>query len=192
MLILVGKSCAGKNTIRDILVEKFGMEPAITYTTRPMRHGEENYVDYVFVSDKHFKGLKQDGFFAETTEYNVATGDTWYYGSDKAEYRDSENRVVILNPYGLKQVRKMGIDVFAVYLNADDKTIMKRQKKRGGDINEIKRRMRADKCDFAYIENYVDGIFVSAGDPYKLAENIYECYRYYLGDKHVENRFTYN
>ena len=79
MICLLGRTCAGKDTVLKQLASNFGYKPVVTYTTRPMRPGEVDGVDYHFIDKSQFRRMKLQGFFAETTSYNVATGDTWYY-----------------------------------------------------------------------------------------------------------------
>ena len=40
LLVLMGKSCSGKDTIANELVNKHGYENFVSYTTRPMRNGD--------------------------------------------------------------------------------------------------------------------------------------------------------
>lgn len=176
MLVLVGKTCSGKNTIKDILINEYGMESVITHTTRPPRYGEENYVDYIFIPETHFKILDKEGWFAETAKYTVASGDTWYYGSAVHDYENSENKVIILNPSGLHQIKKQKIPVVAIYLSVSDKEIRRRARIRGDKSDEIERRIRADNWDFRNINELVDGSFVNTGKPELVAKEIYKCY----------------
>lgn len=178
MLVLVGKTCSGKNTVRDILVNDFAMDPVITHTTRPPREGEENYVDYIFINDKHFHILEKEGWFAEITKYNVASGDTWYYASATSDYEDSDNKVIILNPDGLKQIRKLGYPVFAVELTAPD--IAERLRKRGDNPKEAQRRILADEEDFKGINEFINGKFINYGNPYYTAKKVYDAYQYWI------------
>lgn len=104
MLLLCGKSCTGKSTIQKELVE-MGMTAIVTYTTRPKRENEVEGVAYHFISNEDFLEKEQQGFFAESTSYNVATGETWYYGSALEDFAD--NKVIIVNPYSLRQIRKI-------------------------------------------------------------------------------------
>ena len=48
MLLLTGKTCSGKDTIKKELI-KMGMESVITYTTRPPRKKEIDKMSYHFV-----------------------------------------------------------------------------------------------------------------------------------------------
>lgn len=57
MIILTGKSGSGKTTVAREL-EKHGFKRAVTCTTRPRRTGEEDGVDYHFLSSKQFEKLE--------------------------------------------------------------------------------------------------------------------------------------
>ncbi|MDD4005965.1 MAG: guanylate kinase, partial [Bacilli bacterium] len=70
MIILVGASASGKTEIAKILTRKYGIVKAITHTTRDMREGEKNGVDYFFVSKDEFAALAKQNAFVETTFYN--------------------------------------------------------------------------------------------------------------------------
>lgn len=52
--ILMGKSAAGKDTLLNKLVAQGKYKPIISYTTRPMREGETDGVEYHFVTETQF------------------------------------------------------------------------------------------------------------------------------------------
>ena len=194
MLVLVGRSCVGKDTIQKILCDEYGMDRVITYTTRPPREGEVDGVDYHFMSDEQFKFclyycFAKDIAFAEYTEYHVASGETWYYGSKVCDYFDSDNKVIILNPEGLKCVRDNNFPVFAIEITAPDKAIMDRQMIRGDDLTEATRRFNADLLDFADISKYTDTCVINWGDtgPERCAKNIYNLYQHWLSKQKDKN-----
>ncbi len=91
MIVLVGKTNSGKSTIRDELV-KLGFDKVISYTTRPMRTGEQQDVEYHFINEEKF--LDKDIF--NRRDYTVANGDTWHYGFDIADFGD--NSCIIVDP----------------------------------------------------------------------------------------------
>lgn len=189
MLVLVGRSCTGKDTIKKILCDKYGMERVVTCTTRPPRNGEIDGVDYYFM--KHFTNAY--GLFAETTEYHVASGETWYYGSRVQDYEDSNNKVIVLNPEGLKSVRDIGLPVFVVEITSPDNLIKGRQMTRGDNPAEAARRFDQDVIDFADISKYTNTCIVNWGDggPERCARNIYQLYQHWLdkqkGGNNVED-----
>jgi len=154
MILLVGKTSTGKSTIQDELL-KMGYKSIVSYTTRPPRKGEVDGVSYNFISEEEFLQKEKEGFFAETTHYNVASGETWYYG---AAIKDlTSDKVFIVNPEGLRQIRKMKtLNPIAFYIMADEETIWNRLRQRGDDAAEARRRLNADDLDFADIISNVD------------------------------------
>jgi len=176
LLLLCGKSCAGKNTIQKELI-KMGMEAVVPYTTRPPRKGEINGVAYHFISEKEFLDKEEQGFFAETTSYNVTSGETWYYGSAIEDLTD--DKVAIVNPEGLRQIKKIkSLNPIAFYIMADEETIWNRLRKRGDNSSEARRRLNADDIDFADIDTDVDFSFRNVWlKPELLAEMILSIYR---------------
>ena len=53
IFFLMGKSSSGKDTLyRSLRVEFPQLKPVVLYTTRPMREGEINGVDYYFIDEK--------------------------------------------------------------------------------------------------------------------------------------------
>ena len=66
LFVLSSPSGAGKSTIaRRLLGEDAGLELSVSATTRPMRPGEADGVDYHFVSLPRFKDMVGDGEFLE-------------------------------------------------------------------------------------------------------------------------------
>lgn len=182
MILLIGKTASGKDTILNEIV-KLGYKKLVTYTTRPMRTGEVDGVNYHYISRENFLSKEANGFFAETTSYNVASGDTWYYGSAIEDY--DKDKVMIVNPDGIKQISKIqSLNPVVFYIQADEDVIRHRLSKRGDNPSEAERRMMADDRDFFGIDKYVDyfasnnGLFL----PGAIADEIVKLYK-----KHNEN-----
>ena len=154
MLCLLGRTCVGKDTILKQLVSNFGYKPVVTYTTRPMRDGEVDGVDYHFIDKSQFRRMKLQGFFAETTSYNVATGETWYYGTLLKDLKDDS--IIILNPEGLRTLKQnKDLNIVSFLITAKEETLRERLSKRGDNPKEAERRLKADREDFADISEFV-------------------------------------
>ncbi len=66
LIVLSGTSGAGKDSVRDLLVEWYPhMHRVVTATTRPIRHGEVEGRDYHFLTDTEFDEVLEDGGFVE-------------------------------------------------------------------------------------------------------------------------------
>lgn len=185
MLLLCGKSCAGKDTIQKELI-KMGMKSIVSYTTRPPREHETEGVEYHFITKEEFLQKEVEGFFAETVYYDVATGERWYYGSAIEDL--SNDKVIIVNPHGLEQLRKIkSLNPIAFYITAGEETIWNRLRERGDNAAEARRRLNADDIDFADISKNVDFSFSNdlGLEPEVLARMIYDTYNTVIGGRNI-------
>ena len=176
-IILCGKTASGKDTIcRELLRLYPELKKMVSYTTRPMRENEENGVTYNFISDADFETKKQEDFFLETTEYNVASGEIWKYGSPRNDL--GIDTVAIFNPVGWKKIRS-NPDNITFYLKCSEFVLANRLIERGDRADEAKRRLETDRSDFDSFEEKAD--FVIRNDmkikAEKIAEVIYTLYR---------------
>lgn len=154
MIVLCGKSGSGKSLIAKHL-EEMGIQRIVTYTTRPMRDGEIDGVDYHFVTEGKFLLMKSYGQFLETTEYKVANGQIWLYGTPFKEL--DENKLAILNPRGVKEIKyHTEYNPMIFYLFTEDGIRYDRLQNRGDNSFEIHRRMLADDYDFYKIGELAD------------------------------------
>ena len=159
MIVLVGESASGKSSIEKYLVDNYGYNKIISYTTRQPRDGEVDGVDYHFITVEQFKALKEQGFFAETAIYNQ-----WYYGTAKEDY--ACDRVAVLTPHGLRQISKLkDIDIVSFYISVPRRDRLIKLLQRGDNIDEACRRSLSDVGQFDGIEDEVN--FVIKNDGYK-------------------------
>lgn len=164
MIVLVGESASGKSSIEKFLVDNYGYNKIVSYTTRSPRPNEINGIDYNFISVDSFNKLKKQGFFAETATYNE-----WNYGVAKKDCTD--DKVVVLTPYGLRQVSKIdGINVKSFYINVSRRDRLTKILQRGDNIEEAYRRSLSDVGQFDGIEDEVDYIISNDGYKKSIAE----------------------
>ena len=157
MLVLVGESASGKSSIEKYLVDNYGYNKIVSYTTRQPREGEIDGVDYHFVSVEQFKSLKEQKFFAETAVYN-----NWHYGTAKEDCTD--DKVAVLTPHGLKQITKVdGINAVSFYINVPRRDRLIKILQRGDDIEEAYRRSLSDVGQFDGIEDEVNYVINNEG-----------------------------
>ena len=80
IFFMLGKSCSGKDTIFKKLKEdrELKLNTVTGYTTRPMREGEINGVEYFFVNNEELEALKNQGKVIECRDYNTVYG-VWSY-----------------------------------------------------------------------------------------------------------------
>lgn len=77
---LMGKSSCGKDTLyKRILSERnLPLKTLVPYTTRPIRSGETDGVEYFFLTEEQLSALEQDGKIIELRAYHTVHG-VWKY-----------------------------------------------------------------------------------------------------------------
>lgn len=175
IICLTGPTCSGKTTLAKYMEKEQGYERIITYTTRPPREGEMDGVDYHFIHNYEYHEKKHDGFFIETTSYNVSPLTTWWYGSALKDYFGESPKVVVLEPDGVTKIKLAypEIDMFVVYLDIDLEVCVSRAQKRGDNPEEVKRRILADVNRFESFKNsrFVNSIITPSA--FETPEDIY-------------------
>jgi guanylate kinase len=181
MLVIIGESASGKSTLVDKLIEtNVGYRKIVTYTTRPMREGEKDGVDYHFITQEAFDALVERDFFVEHAKYR-----DWSYGTAKADCGDKHG-VAVLTPAGLRALKRIGIDVTSVYLYVDRRSRLINILCRGDNIDEAYRRNLSDVGQFDQIEKETD--YVIDNTKFHMDENqVLKCLQEILKDKTPES-----
>ena len=161
VVVLLGASGSGKSTIENELSVHHGFEKIVSYTTRQPRENEENGRDYYFIDNDTFEEILSRDLFAEYDEYSQNR----LYGTLKSDYISGENKVAVLTPNGLRQLKKNcnSDEIFTVLVRASLGTRIKRYIDRVGvnkftydDKNEIASRVERDFSMYLGLEKEVD------------------------------------
>ena len=170
MFVLSSPSGAGKTTLSRLLIERMpGLRMSVSATTRPMRPGEVDGRDYIFVDQPRFKDMVQRH---ELLEWATVFDNS--YGTPRApvEAALSAGRDVLfdIDWQGTQQLReKARADVVSVFIlppSAAD--LEKRLHSRAQDSDEVirKRMSRAShemshwaEYDYIVINHNVDDAF---------------------------------
>ena len=88
---VMGKSSSGKDTIfRELMKdETLGLQEIVLYTTRPIRAGEKDGVDYHFVDDEVLRRFQKEEKVIELRCYNTVMG-VWKYFTVDDEHMELE------------------------------------------------------------------------------------------------------
>ncbi len=120
LVVISGPSGVGKDAVLKALQQRnLPLHFVVTMTSRPPRNGEQNGVDYYFVSEEKFKSLiDQDEFIEYALVYND------YKGIPKAQIREAfaSNRDVILrvDVQGAQTLRRLYAEVVLIFLIPTD------------------------------------------------------------------------
>ena len=149
IIALIGKAGAGKDTVARVLAERNpDWNMIVSCTTRPMREGEQEGVNYYYLTNEEFALKVLNGDMLEATCFNG-----WHYGTMASSLKEGIN-IGVFNPEGYDCLTSepLGddIEVRGYYIMCRDKTRMLRQLNREEKPNvaEICRRFFADEEDF--------------------------------------------
>ncbi|GAB2904205.1 guanylate kinase [Microbulbifer echini] len=162
-------SGAGKTSLVKALVDSDNqVTVSISHTTRPMRPGEVNGVDYHFVGREEFLAmLDQNAFFEHAQVY----GDN-YYGTSKGSIEEilASGRDVILEIdwQGAAQVRRLHPETIGIFiLPPSQEALRDRLTGRGQDDETvIERRMDQAIDEMAH---YVEADYLVINDDFEQA-----------------------
>jgi guanylate kinase len=120
LVTITAPTCSGKNYLMEALERELGFTRIVSTTTRPMRVGETQGVDYDFISLARSIELETFGQFAELIEFRgVRYGVT--HGEMDRKMLNKAPPMVILEPQGLAAYKKIctenNWDVYTVYVS---------------------------------------------------------------------------
>lgn len=155
---IMGKSSTGKDTIfRNLLKNNSRLNKIVPYTTRPIRAGETDGVEYHFTDEDGLQKIKNEGRLIEIREYNTCHG-VWKYFTVADENLDLENAdyIMIGTIESYMSVKKyFGSDIVVpLLIELDDgirlqRAIDREKKQREPKYEELCRRYLADAQDFS-------------------------------------------
>jgi len=165
ILVISGPSGSGKTSLARSVCEDLGDKAyfSISTTTRPMRDGERDGVDYFFVSKEEFLEDVEKGYFLEWAEVHGN-----FYGTSKKQINEalSEGKIVFLDidVQGHELVRKAYPDIVtSVFVTTPNKEVLiERLKNRGTEteeslktrlINALNEMKRIEEYDFLLIND---------------------------------------
>lgn len=154
---IMGKSASGKDTIyKKILEDMPELKTVVIYTTRPIRDGEKEGVEYYFTDERKLKEFQKAGKVIESRTYQTVYGPWIYCTVDDGQFDlDRYDYLMIgtLESYGNIRRYFGGETVVPVYVFVDDGIRLSRALERekaqtSPKYAEMCRRFLADEEDF--------------------------------------------
>jgi len=159
IIYLMGKSSSGKDTIFKELLKRgtVALKTIVPYTTRPIREGERNGVEYFFTDEQGFQEMLAGGKIIEQRSYNTFHGLWRYFTVDDEQIQLKENNYVIIGTLEsyLKTREYFGEEnLLPVLIELDDgvrlqRALNREKKQKNPKYEEMCRRFLADSEDFA-------------------------------------------
>ncbi|MEE0811377.1 hypothetical protein [Blautia sp.] len=150
LFCIMGRTCAGKTSLAKAVAESFNMKVVKSYTTRPMREGENEHTsDHIFVSDDEMKLFQ--GKIAAYTEIN-----DYKYFVTKDMIMNSD--IYVIDPDGYKMLteyvkrKELKIELIPIYIDVDVADQEGRYRARGNTREQFWERYKSEAEQFSKFE----------------------------------------
>lgn len=148
---ILGESGSGKDTLVEYTLKEFKLKlkPVLSYTDRPMRDGEQNGKEHIFLSKEEMTE------FLKSNKKDIAAytqiGETGYRYCAMTSVIDRSD-IYIIDPNGLKEFKERTGDrynIISIYIDCPLKERRKRAEKRGDGVAKFEARVAAESNQFA-------------------------------------------
>lgn len=156
---IMGKSAAGKDRIYSLLAgnKELKLKKLVLYTTRPIRDGEENGVQYYFTDDSKLQEFKEEGKLIEARAYHTVHGIWTYFTADDGQVDLLDGNYLGIGTLESYQKLKeyYGEEhVIPIYIQVEDgerlqRALQREREQEKPKYEELCRRFLADQEDFS-------------------------------------------
>ena len=154
---MMGKSSSGKDTLYQKVLERLPqIHRVVPYTTRPIREGEQDGVEYHFVDDKQLAELETDGKIVELRAYNTVHGIWKYFTVDDGQIDLEQGDYLLIGTLeNYEKIREYyGAEhLVPIYIEVEDgerlaRALERERRQAVPKYKEMCRRFLADEEDF--------------------------------------------
>ena len=170
LFIISAPSGAGKTSLVGELLKRMdNIKASISHTTRDCRPGEEDGINYHFVSREEFVGMLEQSAFLEHAE---VFGN--FYGTSQQWVEDTlaagEDVILEIDWQGAAQVRQLFADSTSIFILPPSKQALReRLNNRGQDDSAvIEKRIAAATEEMSH---YIEADFMVVNDDFEVALN---------------------
>ena len=155
---VMGKSSSGKDTIYKRLMEKNpDFRTVVPYTTRPVRDGEKDGVEYFFADEAQLNEMQEAGKVIAVRSYNTRCGVWTYFTADDGQINLEEHDYLMIGTLVSYQALKeyFGAEkIVPLYIQVEDgerlfRALEREQREAVPRYTELCRRFLADEEDFS-------------------------------------------
>lgn len=155
---VMGKSASGKDTVfKRILQQLPQLKTVVPYTTRPIRTGETDGLEYHFTTEEELEDLKQAGRTIELRTYQTVFGPWSYSTVDDGQINLEEHNYLMIGTLeSYRETRNyFGEEgVVPIYIEVEDgqrltRALEREREQTSPGYAELCRRFLADAGDFS-------------------------------------------
>lgn len=154
-IIISGPSGVGKGTILNTIIEEVNGWFSVSMTTRGMREGEVEGINYYFITKDEFKKRIDDG---QLLEYNIYNGN--YYGTPKdkvlEKLEQGTNVFLEIDVNGARNVKNIFPDALLIYIAPPSIEVLRERLTGRGteDLETIENRLKIAEDELKQVDFY--------------------------------------
>lgn len=154
-IIISGPSGVGKGTICNVLLDELNAWYSVSMTTRGIRSGEVDGVNYYFISKDDFKKRIDEG---QLLEYNIYNDN--YYGTPKDKVLEKLNEgidvILEIEVNGARNIKKIFQDAVLIYIAPPSVEVLRERLIGRGteDMETIERRIKIAEGELRQVDFY--------------------------------------
>ena len=155
---IMGKSATGKDTIyKEVLKRRPDLKTIVMYTTRPIREGETEGVEYHFRTIPEMEAMRDSGKIIELRMYQTVFGPWYYFTMDDGQFdlASETNYLMIGTLESYEKMRQyFGQEsLVPIYIEVPDgirlqRAVDRESAQKNPNYKETCRRYLADEDDF--------------------------------------------
>jgi len=177
IITITGPSGVGKSTLERTLASNEGVPPAVSYTSRDIRPGEVNGINYHYVERRTIEHMIRSGEALEHAEY---AGNL--YALTREELEKAETVSAVVDRQGLDIIRETYPSVFSILLVPEHgRQLRERLEGRGDSDDVIEKRLATAAAETA-VDRDFDLVIVSHHPP-SMASRVARASRSFFYDQ---------
>ena len=116
LFLIIGRTASGKSSIANLVASEMKLSVLKSYTTRPMRPGEEHCSDHIFIKEDEFQIYKNS-----IVAYTEINGYKYFCTKNQLMKAD----IYVIDPDGYDFLSKQniaGLRLHPIYISVDSQT----------------------------------------------------------------------
>ena len=150
LFLIIGRTASGKSSIANLVASEMNLSVLKSYTTRPMRPGEEHCSDHIFIKEDEFQIYKNS-----IVAYTEINGYKYFCTKNQLMKAD----IYVIDPDGYDFLSKQniaGLRLHPIYISVDSQTRKERFIFRKGTESAFAKRNESESKQFDEFEKRDD------------------------------------
>lgn len=145
IIALQGKTSSGKDSAARFIKTEYGIEPVVSFATRPIRESEVEGREHYFVNDEEMDEIVKDETSILAFVQFPKTG--YRYCASTKNLKDGSVMTYIIDPSGLQWLKdhRPDVNVISLFFDLSEDVIRERALNRGDNMKDIDARLDSER-----------------------------------------------